>query len=149
MIALAGAIGTGLFLGSGKSIQRAGPAGTLIVCSFLLLFSSLCVIYTGRCHETTLRMTTSDIDSRLPLSYRATPPSAASSSASCCAWPSYRRWPPCRAPTCATPASSSTRPCPLPSAGSPSTGPASASRASGSPSAPSCGTGLRISTRGS
>ncbi|KAF3009026.1 hypothetical protein E8E14_001915 [Neopestalotiopsis sp. 37M] len=30
MIALAGAIGTGLFLGSGKSIQRAGPVGTLI-----------------------------------------------------------------------------------------------------------------------
>lgn len=34
MIALAGAIGTGLFLGSGKSIQRAGPVGTLIVCFF-------------------------------------------------------------------------------------------------------------------
>ncbi|WWC72409.1 uncharacterized protein I206_106371 [Kwoniella pini CBS 10737] len=30
MIALAGAIGTGLFLGSGKSIRRAGPVGTLI-----------------------------------------------------------------------------------------------------------------------
>ncbi|WWC98773.1 hypothetical protein V866_005666 [Kwoniella sp. B9012] len=30
MIALAGAIGTGLFLGSGKSISRAGPVGTLI-----------------------------------------------------------------------------------------------------------------------
>ncbi|CAD6584483.1 MAG: hypothetical protein TREMPRED_003848 [Tremellales sp. Tagirdzhanova-0007] len=30
MIALAGAIGTGLFLSSGKSIRRAGPAGTLI-----------------------------------------------------------------------------------------------------------------------
>ncbi|WRT63935.1 uncharacterized protein IL334_000862 [Kwoniella shivajii] len=30
MIALAGAIGTGLFLGSGRSIRRTGPAGTLI-----------------------------------------------------------------------------------------------------------------------
>ncbi|KAL7419425.1 hypothetical protein Q5752_006263 [Cryptotrichosporon argae] len=30
MISLAGAIGTGLFLSSGKSIRRAGPAGTLI-----------------------------------------------------------------------------------------------------------------------
>jgi hypothetical protein len=30
MIALAGAIGTGLFLGSGRSIRRAGPVGTLI-----------------------------------------------------------------------------------------------------------------------
>jgi amino acid transporter len=30
MIALAGAIGTGLFLGSGKSIRRAGPVGTLL-----------------------------------------------------------------------------------------------------------------------
>lgn len=35
MIALAGAIGTGLFLGSGKSIQRAGPVGTLIVGTLL------------------------------------------------------------------------------------------------------------------
>lgn len=30
MIALAGAIGTGLFLGAGRSIRRAGPLGSLI-----------------------------------------------------------------------------------------------------------------------
>ncbi|KAI1845749.1 hypothetical protein JX265_000072 [Neoarthrinium moseri] len=46
MIALAGAIGTGLFLGSGKSIQRAGPVGTLIgysVIGLLVICVMLCL----------------------------------------------------------------------------------------------------------
>lgn len=46
MIALAGAIGTGLFLGSGRSIRRAGPLGTLIGYSavgFLVICVMACI----------------------------------------------------------------------------------------------------------
>lgn len=35
MIALAGTLGTGLFLGSGKAIAHAGPAGALIAYSLI------------------------------------------------------------------------------------------------------------------
>jgi amino acid permease len=40
MIALAGTIGTGLFLGSGKAIARGGPLGALQV-----IWSTLIVVY--------------------------------------------------------------------------------------------------------
>ncbi|KAF8324365.1 general amino acid permease 1 [Cantharellus anzutake] len=44
MIAIAGTIGTGLFLGSGKAIERAGPLGALLAYLFIgsISYSTLC-----------------------------------------------------------------------------------------------------------
>jgi len=46
MIAIAGTIGTGLFLGSGKALQGAGPLGALIAYALVgtVAYSSLCAI---------------------------------------------------------------------------------------------------------
>ncbi|TFK48431.1 general amino acid permease 1 [Heliocybe sulcata] len=46
MIAIAGTLGTGLFLGSGNSLQGAGPAGALIAYALVgtVAYSSLCAV---------------------------------------------------------------------------------------------------------
>ncbi|KAG8946074.1 hypothetical protein FRC04_012052 [Tulasnella sp. 424] len=46
MIAIAGTIGTGLFLGSGKALARAGPLGALLAYAFIgsVAYSSLCAV---------------------------------------------------------------------------------------------------------
>ncbi|KIO17672.1 hypothetical protein M407DRAFT_12255 [Tulasnella calospora MUT 4182] len=46
MIAIAGTIGTGLFLGSGKALARAGPLGALLAYAFIgsVAYSSLCSV---------------------------------------------------------------------------------------------------------
>ncbi|KAG8861497.1 hypothetical protein FRB96_002946 [Tulasnella sp. 330] len=46
MIAIAGTIGTGLFLGSGKALERAGPLGALMAYAFIgsVAYSSLCSV---------------------------------------------------------------------------------------------------------
>ncbi|KAG8959749.1 hypothetical protein FRC03_007525 [Tulasnella sp. 419] len=46
MIAIAGTIGTGLFLGSGKALARAGPLGALMAYAFIgsVAYSSLCSV---------------------------------------------------------------------------------------------------------
>ncbi|KAH9940775.1 general amino acid permease 1 [Epithele typhae] len=46
MIAIAGTLGTGLFLGSGGALANAGPAGALIVYAFIgtVVYSSLCAV---------------------------------------------------------------------------------------------------------
>jgi amino acid transporter len=47
MIAIAGTIGTGLFLGSGRAIERAGPLGALLGYSIMGLAASSVVFATG------------------------------------------------------------------------------------------------------
>ncbi|KDQ19092.1 hypothetical protein BOTBODRAFT_103181 [Botryobasidium botryosum FD-172 SS1] len=46
MIAIAGTIGTGLFLGSGKALQRAGPLGALLAYIFIgsIAYATLCSV---------------------------------------------------------------------------------------------------------
>ncbi|KAI6023838.1 hypothetical protein PISMIDRAFT_678796 [Pisolithus microcarpus 441] len=52
MIAIAGTLGTGLFLGSGKALSGAGPLGALIAYSLVgtVAYSSLCSIGEMTCH---------------------------------------------------------------------------------------------------
>lgn len=52
MIAIAGTLGTGLFLGSGKALSGAGPVGALIAYALVgtVAYSSLCSIGEMACH---------------------------------------------------------------------------------------------------
>ncbi|KAI6013556.1 amino acid permease/ SLC12A domain-containing protein [Pisolithus marmoratus] len=52
MIAIAGTLGTGLFLGSGKALSGAGPVGALIAYALVgtVAYSSLCSIGEMTCH---------------------------------------------------------------------------------------------------